>query len=131
MAAATASDDFRHVPVREVMRSPLGLGIAVSVLLHLVLLLMKFAPPEPIRFAPNDAQIEVILLNARTDTRPLKADVRAQVDMEGGGDRDVFGADNKRHPADFVLWKLAKPGEPSWPSPWVLRCRLLSAWPLP
>ena len=22
------------------------------------------------------------------------------------------------HPADFVLWKLAKPGEPSWPSPW-------------
>ena len=25
---------------------------------------------------------------------------------------------SKRHPADFALWKLAKPGEPSWPSPW-------------
>lgn len=25
---------------------------------------------------------------------------------------------NKRHPADFVLWKGAKPGEPSWESPW-------------
>jgi len=24
----------------------------------------------------------------------------------------------KRSPTDFVLWKLAKPGEPSWPSPW-------------
>ncbi len=36
--------------------------------------------------------------------------------IEGGGDREVFGAENKRHPADFVLWKLAKPGEPSWPS---------------
>ena len=24
----------------------------------------------------------------------------------------------KRDPSDFVLWKLAKPGEPSWPSPW-------------
>ena len=24
----------------------------------------------------------------------------------------------KRSPLDFVLWKLAKPGEPSWPSPW-------------
>ena len=23
-----------------------------------------------------------------------------------------------RHPADFALWKLAKPGEPNWPSPW-------------
>ncbi|MEQ1872651.1 MAG: cysteine--tRNA ligase [Ilumatobacteraceae bacterium] len=38
--------------------------------------------------------------------------------LEGGGDREVFGAENKRHPADFVLWKLAKPGEPSWPSKW-------------
>jgi len=24
----------------------------------------------------------------------------------------------KRHPADFVLWKPSKPGEPAWPSPW-------------
>ena len=24
----------------------------------------------------------------------------------------------KRHPADFALWKSAKPGEPTWPSPW-------------
>ncbi|HEY7628619.1 MAG TPA: DALR domain-containing protein, partial [Ilumatobacteraceae bacterium] len=38
--------------------------------------------------------------------------------IEGGGDREVYGAENKRHPADFVLWKRAKPGEPSWPSPW-------------
>ena len=36
--------------------------------------------------------------------------------LEGGGDREVFGSENKRNPADFVLWKLAKPGEPSWPS---------------
>jgi cysteinyl-tRNA synthetase len=38
--------------------------------------------------------------------------------LTGGGDRAVVGAAGKRHPADFVLWKLAKPGEPSWPSPW-------------
>jgi cysteinyl-tRNA synthetase len=38
--------------------------------------------------------------------------------IAGGGERTVFGADNKRHPADFVLWKFSKPGEPSWPSPW-------------
>ena len=25
---------------------------------------------------------------------------------------------DKRSPLDFVLWKKAKPGEPSWPSPW-------------
>ncbi len=36
----------------------------------------------------------------------------------GGGEREVFGAEHKRHPADFVLWKFSKPDEPSWPSPW-------------
>lgn len=25
---------------------------------------------------------------------------------------------HKKHPSDFVLWKPAKPGEPSWDSPW-------------
>jgi cysteinyl-tRNA synthetase len=25
---------------------------------------------------------------------------------------------SKRDPLDFVLWKMAKPAEPSWPSPW-------------
>ena len=35
----------------------------------------------------------------------------------GGGDRDLVG-EEKRSPADFVLWKFAKPGEPSWDSPW-------------
>ena len=38
--------------------------------------------------------------------------------MAGGGEREVFGAGEKRHPADFALWKLAKPGEPAWESPW-------------
>ena len=38
--------------------------------------------------------------------------------LAGGGDRELVGAGNKRHPADFVLWKFSKPGEPAWPSPW-------------
>ena len=32
---------------------------------------------------------------------------------EGGG-----MAERKRSSGDFALWKSAKPGEPSWPSPW-------------
>jgi cysteinyl-tRNA synthetase len=38
--------------------------------------------------------------------------------LAGGGDREVLGAQEKRHPADFALWKFSKPDEPSWPSPW-------------
>lgn len=30
----------------------------------------------------------------------------------------VAVTDTKHDPLDFVLWKLAKPGEPHWPSPW-------------
>jgi len=32
----------------------------------------------------------------------------------------VAVAEAKHDALDFVLWKLAKPGEPSWPSPWGL-----------
>ncbi len=35
----------------------------------------------------------------------------------GGGEREVVGVE-KRHTADFALWKLSKPDEPSWSSPW-------------
>ncbi|MBI4267952.1 MAG: cysteine--tRNA ligase [Chloroflexi bacterium] len=28
------------------------------------------------------------------------------------------GGEDKENPMDFVLWKAAKPGEPSWKSPW-------------
>ena len=37
----------------------------------------------------------------------LEAGARVEVDTE-----------KKRAPLDFALWKAAKPGEPSWPSPW-------------
>jgi cysteinyl-tRNA synthetase len=37
-------------------------------------------------------------------------------DLRAGARVEVDEA--KRDPLDFVLWKHAKPGEPSWPSPW-------------
>ncbi|HCH69007.1 MAG TPA: cysteine--tRNA ligase [Colwellia sp.] len=40
------------------------------------------------------------------DLEQLQAGSRVEVD------------DTKNSPLDFVLWKSAKPGEPSWPSPW-------------
>jgi cysteinyl-tRNA synthetase len=41
---------------------------------------------------------------------------RRQEDQEAGN-RDLQGS-GKRNPADFALWKAAKPGEPEWKSPW-------------
>jgi len=36
--------------------------------------------------------------------------------LQAGARVDV--AEHKHSPVDFALWKFAKPGEPSWPSPW-------------
>ncbi|ODT87636.1 cysteine--tRNA ligase [Phenylobacterium sp. SCN 70-31] len=41
---------------------------------------------------------------------------RPMDEMIAGARVDV--APYKRHPADFVLWKPSKPGEPEWASPW-------------
>lgn len=39
--------------------------------------------------------------------------------MEAGASGRLEPSDQKkRHPLDFALWKTAKPGEPSWESPW-------------
>ncbi|UQZ91291.1 cysteine--tRNA ligase [Deltaproteobacteria bacterium Smac51] len=40
-----------------------------------------------------------------------------EMDEQEAGAR-VAVDDRKKSPADFALWKAAKPGEPSWPSPW-------------
>ena len=42
---------------------------------------------------------------------------RRTLDMMMAGARIEIG-EQKEHPMDFALWKAAKPGEPSWDSPW-------------
>jgi cysteinyl-tRNA synthetase len=42
---------------------------------------------------------------------------RQSLDSLRAGAR-VETIEEKRSPVDFALWKKAKPGEPSWPSPW-------------
>jgi cysteinyl-tRNA synthetase len=41
---------------------------------------------------------------------------RSLEEMQAGARIEVDP--RKEHPMDFVLWKAAKPGEPSWDSPW-------------
>ncbi len=53
-------------------------------------------------------EVEGYGLLAQQDLRQLRTTERV----------DEGRQDEKRSPLDFVLWKLAKPGEPTWPSPW-------------
>ena len=43
---------------------------------------------------------------------------RSLDDLRDGAGARVVVDDNKEDPLDFALWKAAKPGEPTWPSPW-------------
>ena len=56
----------------------------------------------------STASIDGYGLLARQDLATLRTGARVEA-ADGAG---------KRSPLDFVLWKRAKPGEPSWPSPW-------------
>ncbi|MDG5469484.1 cysteine--tRNA ligase [Deltaproteobacteria bacterium IMCC39524] len=52
------------------------------------------------------------------DTFPsyLKLSKRNMEEMQAGA--RIAPGELKRNPMDFALWKTAKPGEPSWESPW-------------
>jgi cysteinyl-tRNA synthetase len=50
------------------------------------------------------------------DTHYGKLSGRKLEDMQAGVRIDID--ERKEHPMDFALWKAAKPGEPSWDSPW-------------
>lgn len=65
--------------------STLSIAILASVSLHLAALLVQFAAPDRFRLKPADPGLEVILVNAKHDKKPLKADALAQANLDGGG----------------------------------------------
>ena len=57
-----------------------------------------------------------VLFNTQAFPDYGKLSGRPLDEMIAGARVDV--APYKQNPADFVLWKPSKPGEPEWPSPW-------------
>jgi protein TonB len=66
--------------------STLQLALGVSVALHGVLLTVRFVDPERFERVFQDTPLEVILVNAKGETRPDKALAIAQASLAGGGD---------------------------------------------
>ncbi len=53
---------------------------------------------------------------SRSSPDYLKLSKRTMEEMQAGA--RIAPGEQKRNPMDFALWKAAKPGEPSWESPW-------------
>lgn len=67
----------------------LVIAVVISLLVHALLLAVRFAAPEPVRFKPVDPGLEVILVNARHEKKPVKAEALAQANLDGGGNADA------------------------------------------
>lgn len=67
----------------------LGLMLLLSVSLHLLILLgVTFKAPE-MKKSGGATALEVVLVNSKSASRPLKADALAQANLDGGGNTDA------------------------------------------
>ena len=66
----------------------LPITLAVSVVLHAIVLLITFAPPvfDGSKFVPH---LDVVLVNSKTASKPVKADALAQANLDGGGNTEA------------------------------------------
>jgi protein TonB len=82
--------------------STLQLALGASIAVHAVLLTVRFVDPEAFNRVFEDTPLEVILVNARSNERPDKAQAIAQASMAGGGDADTGRATSPLPPALFA-----------------------------
>ena len=60
-----------------------------SILLHLFVLAIKFSPFDLTALDRNGPPLEVALVNAKSTTKPTKAEILAQAHLDGGGNTDA------------------------------------------
>ena len=80
----------------------LHLALLVSVVAHGALVTVRFVAPETFNRVFKDEPLEVILVNARGDEAPDKAQAIAQANLAGGGDADS-GRATSPLPPDSVM----------------------------
>jgi len=78
-------------------------AVAVSVAFHAMLVVgVSFTMPDPPKFAQQP--LEVTLVNAKSEAKPLKADALAQANLDGGGNTDA----NRRAKSPLPVPREAK-----------------------
>src|SRR5207249_8627880 len=64
-------------------------AIAGSILVHAFVLAIKFSPFDLSMLDRNLPPLEVALVNAKTASKPTKAEILAQANLDGGGNTDA------------------------------------------
>ena len=76
------------LPAKFQALSTLQIALFVSIALHAVLLTIRFVDPERFNRVFEDTPLEVILVNARAEETPDKAQAIAQASLAGGGEAE-------------------------------------------
>ncbi|MGD9952495.1 MAG: energy transducer TonB [Burkholderiales bacterium] len=84
----------------------LAAAVVASLLLHGVLLSVRFAFPERLRWDGAQQALDVILVNAKSAERPARVAALAQVNLDGGGDVD----EDRRAKTPLPVIKPPRPG---------------------
>jgi protein TonB len=63
-------------------------ALGLSILLHAVLLSIHFRFPDAMQKVSSSQLLEVVLINSKSRSRPVKPDVQAQANLDGGGNTD-------------------------------------------
>ncbi|MEK7438600.1 MAG: TonB family protein [Pseudomonadota bacterium] len=84
----------------------LSLALGLSVLLHALVLSIHFKLPDIILDKFVSPSLEVVLVNSKTRAKPVKANVLAQANLDGGGNTD----EKRRAKTPLPVLKEAKPG---------------------
>ena len=79
--------------------SNLQWALGASIAVHAALLSVRFVDPQTFNRVFQDTPLEVILVNARTNERPTKAQAIAQASIVGGGDAPAGRATSPLPPA--------------------------------
>ncbi|HYT98377.1 MAG TPA: TonB family protein [Casimicrobiaceae bacterium] len=66
----------------------LASALVFSLALHLVVAAIHFSPFDFSRLIDKEPPLEVALVNAKSPTKPTKADILAQANLDGGGNTD-------------------------------------------
>src|SRR5215470_1268018 len=66
----------------------LAIALSISIVIHAIVLSIHFKLPEALR-GITPSQLDVVLVNSKTRSRPSEPDVLAQANLDGGGDTDL------------------------------------------
>ena len=67
----------------------LAIAIVTSILVHSIVLALKFSPFDLSALDRNAPPLEVALVNAKSKSKPAKANILAQAHLDGGGNTDA------------------------------------------